>query len=167
MSEKRDSVRLSGNERARLKALLQQKRLAAQKRARAQVLLKVDEGEDGPAWTDAKAAAAFDVHEETVRAIRWRLVERGLDAALERPPRPPRCPKLTPAVERELLAVAQSPPPVGRVRWTLHLLADRLVQLDVVDSLSYETVRRGLKKSLFNGSGLASDYAQRGMTSLR
>ena len=75
------------------------------------MLLKVDEGEDGPAWTDAKAAAACDVHEETVRAIRWRLVERGLDAALERPPRPPRCPKLTPAVERELLAVAQSPPP--------------------------------------------------------
>ena len=103
MSEKRYSVRLSGNERARLKALLQQKRLAAQKRARAQVLLKVDEGEDGPAWTDAKAAAAFDVPAETVRAIRWRLVERGLDAALERPPRPPRCPKLTPAVERDLL----------------------------------------------------------------
>ena len=69
MSEKRYIVRLSGNERARLKALLQQKRLAAQKRARAQVLLKVDEGEDGPAWTDAKAAAAFDVHEETVRGV--------------------------------------------------------------------------------------------------
>ena len=75
------------------------------------------------------------------------LVERGLDAALERPPRPPRCPKLTPAVERDLLAVAQSPPPVGRVRWTLHRLADRLVQLDVGDSLSDETVRRGLKKT--------------------
>ena len=152
MSENRDSVRLSGNERARLKALLQQKRLAAQKRARAQVLLKVDEGEDGPAWTDAKAAAAVDVHEETVRAIRWRVVERGLAAALERPPRPPRCPKLTPAVERELLAVAQSPPPVGRVRWTVHRLADRLVQLDVVDSLSDETVRRGLKKTTSRGT---------------
>ena len=111
MSAKRYIVRLSEEERARLNALLRQNRLAAQKRTRAQVLLKVDEGEDGPAWTDAQAAAAFDVHEETVRAIRCRLVERGLDAALE------------------------------------HLLADRLVHLEVVDSLSYETVRRGLKKT--------------------
>ena len=62
-------------------------------------------------------------------------------------PTPPRFPKLTPAVERELVAVAQSPPPAGRARWTLHLLADRLVHLEVVDSLSYETVRRGLKKT--------------------
>ena len=86
------------------------------------------------------------MHETTVRAIRCRLVEGGLDAALERPPRPPRVPKLTPAVERELLAVAQSRPPAGRARWTLQLLADRLVHLEVVDSVSYETVRRGLKK---------------------
>ena len=147
MSEKRYIVRLSEDERARLKALLRQKRLAEQKRTRAQVLLKVDEGEEGPSWTDAKAATAFDVHEETVRAIRCRLVDRGLDAALERPPRPPRFPKLTPAVERELLAVAQSPPPAERARWTLQLLADRLVHLEVVDSVSYETVRRGLKKT--------------------
>ena len=81
MSAKRYIVRLSEEERARLKALLRQNRLAAQKRTRAQVLLKVDEGEEGPAWTDAQAAAAFDVHEETVRAIRCRLVDRGLDAA--------------------------------------------------------------------------------------
>ena len=147
MSEKRYIVRLSEDEREQLKAWLRQKRVAAQKRTRAQVLLKVDEDEEGPGWTDAQAAQAFDVHETTVRAIRCRLVEGGLDAALERPPRPPRVSKLTPAVERELLAVAQSRPPAGRARWTLQLLADRLVHLEVVDSVSYETVRRGLKKT--------------------
>jgi transposase len=147
MAEKRFVVRLSDDERTELRAVVKAKRMAAQKRVRAQVLLKVDEGDAGPAWTDARAAEAFDVHENTVAAIRRRLVEGGLAAAVERPPRPRRPRTLTPAVERELLAVAQGPPPAGRVRWTLHLLADRLVELDVVDSVSHETVRQGLKKT--------------------
>ena len=144
MSEKRYVVRLTEDERARLHAVVKTKRVAAQKRARAQVLLKVDAGDDGPAWTDPAAAAAFDVHPNTVHGIRRRLVEGGLAAALERPPRARR---LTPAGERELLAVAQSGPPAGRARWTLHLLADRLIQLEVVDTISHETVRQALKKT--------------------
>ena len=147
MAEKRYVVRLSEDERMQLRGVVTAKRVAAQKRTRAQVLLKVDEGADGPAWTDAAAGEAFDVHANTVHGLRRRLVERGLDAALAPPPRVWRPRKLTPAVERELLAVAQSPPPAGRTRWTLHLLADRLVQLEVVDSLSHETVRQGLKKT--------------------
>ena len=131
MSQKRYVVRLSEDERAMLQTLVKAKRVGAQKRARAQVLLKVDEGDDGAAWTDGAAAAAFDVHVNTVHGMRRRLVEGGLAAAVERPPRarPPRARRLTPAGEQELLAVAQSAPPAGRARWTLHLLADRLVQL--------------------------------------
>ena len=101
----------------------------------------MDEGDDGAAWTAAAAAAAFDVHVNTVHGMRRRLAEGGLAAAVERPPRawPPRARRLTPAGEQELLAVAQSAPPAGRARWTLHLLADRLVQLQVVDAISHET----------------------------
>ena len=147
MAEKRFVVRLSAEERARLRRVVAAKCVAAQKRTRAQVLLKVDEGPDGPAWTDAATAAAFDVHVNTLHVLRRRLVERGFDAALHPPRRVRRPHKLTPDVERELLAVAQRSPPAGRARGTLHLLADRLVELEVVDSLSHETVRQGLKKT--------------------
>ena len=115
MAEKRYVVRLNEDERTRLRGVVTANRVAAQKRARAQVLLKVDEGADGPAWTDGATAAAFDLHVNTVVCLRRRLVERGFEAALEPPPRVWRPRKLTPAVERELLAVAQSsPPPAGR-----------------------------------------------------
>ena len=97
----------------------------------------MDEGDDGAAWT-AAAAAAFDGHVNTVHGRRRRLVEGGLAAAVERPPRarPPRARRLIPAGEQELVAVAQSAPPAGRARLTLHLLADRLVQLQVVDAIA-------------------------------
>lgn len=150
MSEKRYVVKLSEDERSMLTALVNtQKRVAAHKRRHAQVLLKVDEGELGPAWNDERTAEAFDVHVNTVRRIRQTLVERGLGAALERKKqeRPSVAAKLDQDGERELLAIAQSAAPDGRARWTLHLLADRLVQLQVVDSISYETVRRTLKKT--------------------
>ncbi len=149
MSKKQFVVRLTEDERSTLRATLKRKRLAARKRARAQVLLKIDEGEHGPAWSDARAAEAFDVHVNTVGALRRRLVERGFDGVLEHKPQahPPRKRKLDAAGERELLAVAQSEAPAGRARWTLHLLADRLVQLEVVDTISHETVRQALKKT--------------------
>ena len=148
MSEKRFVVELTEDERSTLAALLKKKRLAARKRMRAHVLLKVDEGEHGPAWTDAQAAEAFDVHVNSVAAIRRRLVERGVEAALQRKKQktPRRQRKLNESAERELLAVAQSKPPEGRAKWTLHLLADKMVQLEFVDSISYETVRLALKK---------------------
>ena len=113
MAEKRYVVRLSEDERARLRGVGTAKRVAAQKRTRAQVLLKVDEGLEGPGWTDAATAAAFDVHVNTVVCLRRRLVERGFETALDSPPRVWRPRKLTPAVERELLAVAQSSPPAS------------------------------------------------------
>ena len=149
MSQKRFVVRLTEDERSTLQAALKRTRLAARKRARAQVLLKVDEGEHGPTWPDTRAAEAFDVHLNTVAAIRRRLVERGFDGVLEHKAQaqPSRTRKLDAAGERELLAVAQSRAPAGRARWTLHLLADRLVQLEVVDTISHETVRQALKKT--------------------
>jgi transposase len=149
MSDKRYVVRLSEDERSTLTALVKKEgRVGAKKRMRAQVLLKVDEGEHGPAWTDEKTAHAFDVHLSTVRAIRQQLVERGFEAALtrKRPPNPPRNPVLDAAGEKELLAIAKSKAPEGHARWTLHLLADELVRLEVVASISHETVRKGLKK---------------------
>ena len=99
MAEKRYVVRLNEDERTRLRGVVTANRVAAQKRARAQVLLKVDEGADGPAWTDGATAAAFDLHVNTVVCLRRRLVERGFEAALEPPPRVWRPRKLTPAVE--------------------------------------------------------------------
>jgi transposase len=150
MSEKRYVVELTEDERVTLKALVKKKILAARKRTRAQLLLKVDAGKDGPAWTDERAAAAYNVHVNTVAGIRQRLVEQGFDAALEhkRQETPRRQRKLNDSAERELLAIAQSPAPDGRARWTLHLLAGQMVQLEIVDSICHETVRKALKKTI-------------------
>lgn len=151
MSQKRYVVDLSEEERAHLAAIAQSsKRVARKKRMRAQVLLKVDEGEHGPAWTDEKAAEAFDVHITTVHSIRKQLVLQGLDSTLERKERaePARQRIFDETKEKELLAIAVSKPPEGRARWTLHLLADEVVRLEIVDSVSHETVRKVLKKGI-------------------
>lgn len=142
-------VRLTEEERSTLTALVKKNGVAIRKQTHAQVLLKIDEGEDGPRWTDLEAAAAYNVHFNTVRVIRQRLVEEGMQAALERKKqaRPSRQRKLEESGERELLAIAQGAAPDGRARWTLQLLADRLVQLEVVESICLETVRRSLKKN--------------------
>jgi transposase len=126
--------------------------LQPKKRMRAQALLKIDQGEHGPAWTDKQAAEAFDVHVNTVRAIRRQLVEQGFEAALNRKKQssPSREYRLKAKGEKELLAVAKSKPPEGRARWTLHLLAGELVRLEVVPSISHETVRKSLKKTRSN-----------------
>lgn len=153
MSEKRYVVRLSEEERAILTALVKtEERVGARKRMHAQVLLKIDEGEFGPAWTDEKAAKAFDTHVTTVQALRRTLVVSGFEAAINRkkPPRPPRMPVLDAAGESELLAIAKGKAPNGRARWTLHLLAGELVRLEVVESISHETVRKALKKTRSN-----------------
>lgn len=150
MSEKRYIVRLSEQERADLIGLVNtEERVAKRKRKRAQIMLKVDEGEHGPAWTDERAAEAFDVHAMTVCTIRQEFVMEGLEAALNRKRQdpPPRTPVFDEGKERTLLALAQGEPPAGRARWTLHLLADELVRLDVVEAVSHETVRKALKKT--------------------
>lgn len=149
MSQKRYVVELSEEERARVATIVHSSnRIARKKRMRAQVLLKVDEGESGPAWTDEKAAEAFDIDISTIHNIRKQLVLQGLDGTLERKKRaePPRERIFDEKKEKEVLAIAAGEPPDGRARWTLHLLASEVVRLDIVDSVSHETVRQVLKK---------------------
>lgn len=144
---KRYIVRLSAEERAQLDALVSKGECNARKLAHAHVLLKVDE--DGPKWTDEQAAEAFGVDASTVCAVRERFVLEGLESALNRKKqcRPSNERKLDGAAEARLIAVACGAPPEGRARWTLRLLADRLIELQIVDTVSYETVRRTLKKT--------------------
>lgn len=155
MSEKRYIVRLSESERASLVDLANTERVAAKKRRRAQILLKVDAGENGPGWTDERAAEAFDVHVVSVEKIRQQFVVEGFEAALNRKRQdpPPRKRVLDEEKERTLLALAQGSPPAGRASWTLHLLADALVRLEVVETVSHETVRKALKKTRSNLTG--------------
>ncbi len=139
-------VRLTDEERAALEQLITGKRVAADRALRARMLLKADAA--GPAWTDAEIATALDVGESTVHRLRQRLVEEGLDVALSRKRHSQTKPrKLDGAQEAQLVAVACSTPPRGRARWTLKLLADRLVELEVVDSIGREAVRETLKKT--------------------
>jgi len=142
-------VRLEAEERERLRRLVSGGRVAAYKRRHAAILLKADQGPAGPAWTDVRIAEAFDVSVRSIESLRQRLVEEGLEACLMRkqPARPPRERKLDGEQEARLIAVSCSAPPEGRRRWTLRLLADRLVALEVVDSISHETVRQTLKKT--------------------
>jgi transposase len=140
-------VRLSEEERERLTGLVSKGRASARKIMHAQMLLKVEA--DGPNWTDAEVAEAFGVRENTVADVRQRFVEGGVDRALVRKHQehPPRRRKLDGAGEAHLIAVACDGPPEGRVRWTLRLLAGRLVELAIVDGISHETVRQTLKKT--------------------
>ena len=147
---KRYIIRLSEAERAQLVALVSKGRTAARKRLHAQVLLKADVSAAGAGWTDRQIVEAFDVGERTVQAIRQRCVEEGLDAALDRKPqcRPSRQPLLDGAKEARLVALCCGKVPAGQARWTLRLLADELVRLDIVESVSHETVRQALKKTI-------------------
>lgn len=148
MSHKRYLVELSPGERTRLRSLTATGSPTTKARRRAQIWLFCDQGPEGPAWTDARTAEAVGVTEMTVSRARRALVEEGLEAALQRKPRPPRPPKLDGTAEAELVRLACSRPPPGRARWTLKLLAAELVALEVVDSIAPETVRRTLKKTL-------------------
>jgi transposase len=139
-------VRLTDAERQSLEALFTGKRVAADKLLRARIFLKADV--DGPAWSDPELADAFDVGLSTIHRLRQRLVEEGLEAALtRRPSSQERVKKIDGAKEAHLIAVACGSPPEGRARWTLQLLADKLVELQLVDSISTETVRTTLKKT--------------------
>ena len=150
---KRYIVRLTPGEREELACLVSKGKAAAYKIMRAHILLKADA--DGPGWFDRQIAEAFGCHARTVENVRRRLVLEGLPAALERKKRarPPRTPILDGAGEARLIALACSEPPEGRARWTLGLLADKLVELNVVDGISYQTVRRTLKKTRCNRTG--------------
>ena len=146
---KRYKVTLEAEERQYLHDLIAAGKAAARKLAHARILLKADAAEGGPAWPDGRIADALEVSTDTVGRVRRRFVEMGLDAALDRKPRerPPRQIKLDGRAEARLIALACSTPPDGRAVWTMQLLADKLVELEVVDSISDETVRLALKKT--------------------
>jgi transposase len=142
-------VTLTAEERHELSALITAGKGAAPKLTHARILLKADAAPSGPAWADERIAEALEVSHATVERVRQRFVEQGLEAALVRkkPDRPPRSAALDGAAEARLIALACSQPPTGRAAWTLRLLADKLVQLEVVASVSHETVRQVLKKT--------------------
>jgi len=142
-------VQLSAEERAELQQLVKKTRTAAWKRQRAQALLQVDQGPDGPAWTDEQVAQAFACTTRSLETWRRQAVEAGPLSLLERKPRarPPVPAKLDGEQQARLTALACSQPPSGAARWTLRLLAEQLVELEVVDAISHETVRRALKKA--------------------
>jgi len=140
-------VRLSDAERKVCLEVVKKLKGSSQKVRRAQILLKADA--DGPNWTDARITEAYGCRVQTIENLRKRLVTAGFETALhgiqrESPPTPP---LLDGKAEAKLIALRLGKPPTGYGRWTLKLLADQLVALEVVDSISYETVRKTLKKT--------------------
>jgi transposase len=140
-------VRLTDDERQALLQLTKTGKAAAYKIKHAHILLQVDA--NGPNWSDEHVANTFRCHGNTVRNTRQRFVEQGLEAALQRKKQvtPSRQRRLDGAKEAHLIALRCSPPPAGQAKWTLQLLADKLVELDIVEAISYETVRQTLKKT--------------------
>lgn len=146
--KKKYIVTLTQEERAVLQAMLSKGKAAARKLMHARILLKADAGDGGPGWNDGQIADGLEVGRATVERVRKMFVEEGFDAALERrKPRRHYQRRLDGDGEARLIALACSQPPEGRSRWTLQLLADRMVQLEYVDQLSDQTVRRTLKKT--------------------
>lgn len=145
--QKRFIVRLTAEERNALQKVIKKLVGTSQKVQRAQILLKADA--DGPAWTDARIAAAFCCRRQTVERIRQRLVESGFQETLDGKKRanPPTEKLLTGEQEAKVIATRLGPPPRGYANWTLRLLARKVVELEIADAISYETVRRTLKKT--------------------
>jgi transposase len=146
--KKKYIVTLTQEERGMLQEMLSRGKAAARKLTHARILLKADVAAGGPGWNDESIAEALEVGRATVERVRKEFVEEGLEAALERrKPRRQYRRKLDGDGEAHLVALACQKPPEGRSRWTLRLLADRMVQLEYVDQISYQTVRRTLKKT--------------------
>jgi len=142
-------VELTSQEQKELAQLVSRGKAAARKITHARVLLQANESKDGPAWTDKQISKALGVHTNTIHGIRRRFVEHGLEASLERnkQSRPSRKRIVDGDVEAHLIALRCGDPPGGRNQWNLRLLADKLVELEIVPSISHETVRRALKKT--------------------
>ena len=141
-------VRLNAAEREALEGLVNRGKVAAAKRKRAHILLKADAHAEGPAWTDEQIAEALDVSVATIHRTRQAYVGQGLEVALARQrPTGRQFRKLEGAQEARLVTIACSPPPEGQARWTLQLLADQMVTLEIVEAIGKETVRRTLKKT--------------------
>jgi transposase len=146
---KRYRVTLEATERKELEQLLAKGKADVRRLKHAQILLKADESKHGPGWSDSRVAEAVGCGTATVERVRQRFVEEGLELALSpyRTPQREYRPKLDGEQEARLITLACSQPPDGRVRWTLRLLADAMVELEMVDSISHETVRQTLKKT--------------------
>ena len=146
--KKKYIVTLTEPERQMLQAMLSRGKAAARKLVHARMLLKADASPGQPAWNDGQIAEGLEVGTATVERVRREFVEEGLEAALERhKPRRRYERALDGDGEAHLIALACQKPPEGQARWTLRLLADRMVQLEYVEQLSYQTVRRTLKKT--------------------
>ncbi len=145
---KKYPVILTDTERTRLQGLISAGTAPARLLMHARILLKADQSPNGPAWVDEAIAEVVEVSQPTVARVRKQFVEQGLDAALQRrAPRRQYQRKLDGAHEAQLIALACSEPPKGQARWSLRLLADKLVELEIVEEVSYQTVRRVLKKT--------------------
>jgi hypothetical protein len=147
LMHKKYIVRLTKTEQKTLKEVIKKLKGSSQKVRRAQILLKADV--NGPAWTDARIAEAFDCRVKTIEYLRQRLVTEGFELALNGKKRqtPPTEPLLDGKGQAKLISMRLGKPPAGYGRWTLKLLADELVALEIVESISYETVRQTLKKT--------------------
>jgi hypothetical protein len=148
MRKTKYAVYLTEAERAQLRTLIGRGAAPARMLTHARILLKANQGEGGPGWSDAAIAGALDIHPDTVARVRRAYVGAGLEAAVPRKaPKRVYARTLDGAAEAHLVAVACSKPPAGRERWTLRLLADELVRLEIVETVSYETVRRTLQQT--------------------
>jgi len=145
--QKKYIVRLTATERVTLEEMVKKLKGSSQKVRRAQILLKADA--DGPAWTDQQIADAFGCRRQTVENVRQRLVTEGFEVALygKQPDSPPRRPILDGEQQAKVIALRLGPPPKGFANWSLRLLAEKVVELEIVESVSHETVRRTLKKT--------------------
>jgi hypothetical protein len=158
MTAKKYLVTLTAEERDELETLIRKGKAAALVLTRARILLKADQSEHGPAWDDTRIAEALEVGLRTIARVRQRFVARGLHDARARlrQDKPSRERQLDGAAEATRIALACSQPPTGHGEWTMQLLADRLVELEVVDSVSDETVRRVMKKTPSSRGGRSS-----------
>jgi hypothetical protein len=145
--QKKYIVRLTAEERQTLSEVVRKLKGSSQKVRRAQILLKADA--DGPGWTDAQIADAFGCRIKTVENVRQSLVERGFEVTLHGKKReqPATTKRLDGEQEAKVIAMRLGPPPKGYANWTLRLLARKVVELEIVDSVSHETIRRTLKKN--------------------
>ncbi len=147
-THKKYHVTLTDDERSMLRDLLSAGKAPARTLTHARILLKADESDSGPAWSDEAIRQALDIGLSTVARVRQRFVEEGLEAALERhKPRRDYSHLVDGECEAHLVALACSAPPMGHQRWTLRLLADQLVACEYIDNISHETVRQVLKKT--------------------
>ena len=163
ISVKRYVVRLSGEERERLKELIRKGKSPARRLLKARILLKADVSEAGEGWSDSRIIEALDASASMVYRVRKQLVEEGLEAVLSRKQR------ATPAVspifdgekEAKLIALACSKPPKGRARWSLRLLENKVVELGIVERASDSTIGRALKKTLSSPIAVSTGSSRR------